>query len=162
MSFDRAWKERITQEDKRLLAHVIEARRRLASGGEDAASVATSVWQRNAEVADVLSRRKVDQRQRVAAPVGTSIRTNAASSSGRPVSRGSAQLSACRSSSSTQPSHRGISTVVGGGSTASGLSVFSARLEKLEQKLDEERSERRRVYEELDEIRRLLLQQKQP
>jgi hypothetical protein len=65
-----------------------------------------------------------------------------------------------RSSMSTQASHRGASTVQGS-AAISQLTVFSTRLEKLEQRLADEHRERMRVADELAQIRQLLLQQQQ-
>jgi hypothetical protein len=151
MPSDLAWKQRVNQEDRNLLAQVIEARRRLAESTarpcRDGSSVAESQGKGNAPLSKpVLSKREV------APPIGTSIRAP-------PSSSGSVAPS-CRSSTTTQLSHRGASTIQGS-AALSQMTAFSTRLEKLEQRLADEHKERMRVTDELTQIRQLLLQQQQ-
>mmetsp|Transcript_8406 Transcript_8406/g.9496 ORF Transcript_8406/g.9496 Transcript_8406/m.9496 type:complete len:154 (+) Transcript_8406:68-529(+) len=143
MSRDMAWKQRVLQEDKQLLAKVIEARRKLADN-----VIATTPEIPHLPEAPTGGSRRFS----VAAPVGSSVRSTCSSSS-------VSAPSACRSSTSTQLSHHGVSTVQGS-MAISHLSVFSTRLEKLEHRLEEERKERRRVVDELAEIKQLLISQK--
>jgi hypothetical protein len=149
MPSDLAWKQRVNQEDRNLLAQVIEARRRLAESTartcRDGSSVAES------QVIAPLTKPVLSKRE-VAPPIGTSIRAP-------PSSSGSVAPS-CRSSTTTQLSHRGASTIQGS-AALSQMTAFSTRLEKLEQRLADEHKERMRVTDELTQIRQLLLQQQQ-
>ena len=146
-----AWNERINKEDKQLLAHVIKARNNLKSGlgvtGSKPPSSVPSTLQRHGDaVQNQISQSK-------SAGVQGSNGTAGAQTSNASVC-GSIAPSA-RSSASTQLSHRGVSTVQG--TSYSELTVFSNRLEQLEKKLDEERAERKRVFDELNQIKALLL-----
>lgn len=148
MSRDLAWKQRVLQEDKQLLAKVIDARRRLVCDDEPKQPASNGSTRPSTGVRT--TEPPTTQRFGVAAPVGSSVRSTCGST---------ASSSACRSSTSTQLSHHGVSTVQGS-MAISHLSIFSTRLEKLEHRLEEERKERKRVVEELAEIKQLLVSQK--
>lgn len=143
MSHDLAWKQRVLAEDKKLLAQVLDARRRLAESPVQAST--TSTVRRANDMGSV------SRRSGVAPPIGSSVRCSAGSSCA------ASTTPSIRSTATTQLSHHGVSTVQG--TSISQLTVFSTRLEKLEQRLEEERLERKRVVDELSQIKQLLQQQ---
>ena len=195
MSGDLAWKERVTAEDRRLLAHIIETRRRLVSetppsrstptptggggrlgGGGGGGGLPPVAHRKSSSSSNVgtnghgntvpsscgagstaSGHRRVAQMMqgRVSPAVGTSVQHNNVPSS----SASSVAPSAAGSSRSTQLSHHGVSTVQGS-RAISDLTMFSTRLEKIEQRLQAEHAERQRVYTELSEIKKLLMQAK--
>lgn len=148
MPSDLAWKQRVNQEDRNLLAQVIEARRRLAES--NAANLREET--RSSSSAASSHQQFPQVKKQVAPPIGSSIRGNSSSANSAAPS--------CRSSTSTQLSHRGASTIQGS-AALSQMTAFSSRLEKLEQRLVDEHRERMRVTDELTQIRQLLLQQQQ-
>lgn len=146
MPSDLAWKQRVIQEDRNLLAQVIEARRRLANSSlrDDSSSVNGSQRKLIAPLS------KTPVKREVAPPIGTSVRSSCSNS----------VAPSCRSSTTTQLSHKGASTIQGS-AALSQMTAFSTRLEKLEQRLADEHNERMRVTNELTQIRQLLIQQQQ-
>lgn len=146
--YEKAWKERVSVEDKTLLEQTVAARAALQQQRTGTPSVTSSVRVKvDQQVRELIQSKKKDD---VAAPVGTSIRSTAGDKM--------STAPTAQSSRSTQPSHRGASTVGGSTSVISELTAFSTRLAKMEERLDEERTERRKVHEELAEIKKLLLQ----
>ena len=149
MSFyERAWKERVTSEDKAALEHAVAMkavyRNKMGptpTGAQPAAEAGERPTVLTAANLESLSSNK----GRVASNIGSSVRVQPPAS---------VAASVARSSHSTQPSHRGASSVA-----VSGLTEFNSRLQKLEQKLTEEREERQQVFHELQQIKELMLAQ---
>lgn len=157
MPGDLAWKQRVILEDRKLLAQVVEARRRLAEESRcDGGSNVDGSHHAACSSSSVPRLEQRSNKQRLAAPVGTTIRGNHGASSAS--SNTGSVAPSCRSSTTTQISHKGASTVQGS-AAISQLTAFSSRLEKLEQRLADEHKERMRVTDELTQIRQLLLQQ---
>lgn len=150
-SRDLAWKQRVLQEDKQLLAKVIDARRRLAESPALVNEV-DGMAIRTRGFTPSLGERP---NNKVAPPIGSSVKSTVSGGGSTSV----APSNGCRSSTSTQLSHHGVSTVQGS-IAISQLSIFSTRLEKLEHRLEEERRERKRVVDELAEIKQLLISQR--
>jgi hypothetical protein len=150
-----AWNERINKEDKQLLAHVINSRSQLRASSSAAvevsgpskppSSISSSVQRHAISVQNQIAQSKLTGSSKQQQPQAQTSNGSVCGSVAPSV----------RSSSSTQMSHRGVSTVQG--TSYSELSVFSNRLEQLEKKLEEERAERKRVFDELNQIKSLLL-----
>ena len=163
---ERAWKERLKTEDKALLEHTISMREAIQRQGTP--SITSSVMGSTASGGRVFPSPgrgapaaglpptgdplKYYSKNHVAGPVGSSM-----------VERGSSLPSVAgsvRSVRSSQISHKGASTVDGGSSKVTGVTVYNERITALERSLEEERKTRESVQNELAEIKQLLLEQR--
>lgn len=155
MAQSRAWGEAVKAEEKAMLHQLLMQQRsadigKKVAAGQPPGSVSSSV--RNYCNSEVRNRIAEYNKSQVAPPVGSSVQAV------RPTETSSVAPS-IHSSRSTQLSHRAPSTRGGGTSVFSGLTEFSVRLEKMEQRLVEDKAERQKVHDELAEIKRLLLEQ---
>lgn len=173
--YERAWKERVRNEDKATLEHTVAMREELrqkgkgtpsVNGTESAFSISTigavkpPLGARSSAAGTAAAGPTIDSlayysKNHVSASIGTSIRATEGTADADRHSALSAAPSAHTTSTArrTQLSHRSPSTHV------SGLTEMNTRIAQLETTLSKEREGREAVHKELQEIKALLLAQ---
>jgi hypothetical protein len=162
--YEKAWKERVRNEDKAMYEHTVamkEALKRTGTPSLSGSSVRASSIAHSqglppagpAKAQPTAELLKEYHANYVSPSVGTSLVPQRGSA--LPSVAGSVRSSATTS----QLSHKGVSTAAGS-TRVSGASAYDRRIEALESSLAAERASREKVQNELAEIKQLLLDQR--